>query len=207
MSGDASAPAGLIARARAAYWDFSGAARRVIDEQPGDVIALSFLLVVGLLRFVGLTVGSTIASGHTDPALMQGRLFDSLLFLPAGIYIFSLVLDIFCRALGGTGNWTTTRLAVAWSLVVAAPSVLGLGVFDGLTRGADGVALAPPHPVLGFVALALFGLAAYIVSAGLAAAHGFRSPARVLVGMVLGIVLLGALWVGANAAAAYFSAG
>lgn len=207
--GPDAAPAGLFARVRAAYWDFSSAARRVLDENPGDIIVLSFLLVVGLLRFVGLTVGGILALGHADPGLMQARLLDNMLFLPVGIYVFSLVVDILLRAFGGTGDWSASRLAIAWSLVVATPSVLGLAIIDGITRaGGDATdpSAAATHPLLGAVALALFGLAAYIVSAGLAAAHGFRSPLRLLAGLIGGIALLVAFWIGANYVAAQFAA-
>lgn len=192
---DAAAPAGILARVRAAYWDFSAAARRVLDEAPGDVIALSFLLIAGLIRFVGLTVGAILVDGRADPALFQARLIDNLLFFPAAVYVLSLVLDVILRGCGGRGSWTTTRLIVAWSLVVAAPWIFGLGVIDGYTRGASAQVEAL-GPVLGAAALAFVGMTAYIVSAGLAAAHGFKSPAKVLFGLAAGGVALSASWIG-----------
>lgn len=200
------APAGLIARVRAAYWDFSGAARRILAERPGDAIVLSFILIAGFMRFAGLTVGAVLVEGRADFSLMQARLLDNLLLLPGGAYVLSLVLDILLRGAGGRGDWTATRLAVGWSLVVAAPLLFALGVIDGVARRG---ALAPEGsfvtPLLGAAALALLGLAAYILSAGLAAAHGFKSPARVLAGVVIGTIVVSLLWVGGLHLAAYLA--
>lgn len=194
---------GLVDRVAAAYWNFSGAAKSVIAERPSDATLLSFLVIAGFLGLIGVAFELFAALPPGDPEAAQavqrriGEAFiGRLILFPLAALLFAALIARIARRAGGTGGDYETRAAVAWSMIVAAPALFAATAATAalIALGADpGLRLAPEAPPLQPIKTAAGFLAAYILSAGVAGAHGFASPLRVMLIGLAGIALLAGL--------------
>jgi hypothetical protein len=170
-------PAGLAARILAAWRDAWGVAAAERAADPGEPRILAYAiggcLALWLARLPEALRESSLGRGPTadaDPTLLViASLVAMLFFTPLFLYGVAALARIALRALGGSGGWRETRLAMFWSLLAAAPAFL-LGyaaAFMLAATGAGAVALLPR------LAADLAWLRFW--SVGLAEAHGFRS--------------------------------
>ncbi|MCI4662954.1 MAG: YIP1 family protein [Neomegalonema sp.] len=201
------APQGLIARIRDAYWDFSGSIRRLLDERPREAILLSFAVTWGLLAFwLGGLISRQLAPGAPstpDKQVLIETLITGLLVVPLGLYLLSALINGIARLCGGRGDWYRTRTAVIWALMIGLPITfvevlllepggqrLGLALFGPLTQAAPS-GLPPQRLIADAVMLPTGLLRLYIFSAGIASAHVFSSPRKVMLWILAGMIGLG----------------
>lgn len=190
MSEDAR-PRGLIDRIVGAYWDFSGSTRALLADRPSDATLLSFMLLAAFVSLCGDIAAQSFArSGPwTDAELdvLTSQIVGRLLVGPLGLYLVSALVGAIARGFGGGGGWYETRVAMAWSLLVAAPWTFTAQ----LVAGGLGATFAAAGAETAWIATAatapLLGTALYIWGACLAGAHGFSSP-RLVVGVAIALV-------------------
>lgn len=201
-------PTGLIGRIRASYWDFAGSTRRLLAEQPGDPVLLSFLMIAMMMLAFGGVV-ELVSAHQPDPALspqeenakLQTELMEVLIsrFLFGALFIYFVATAItpIIRALGGAGGYYETRVAVIWGVLVSAPPVLLYSVIGGLrllaVRELDETAAIAFSWAGWIVQTVLLALAFVIWASSIAGAHGFRSKAKVLGVMLAFACAFGAL--------------
>ena len=132
--------------------------RRVMRHQLGqgkrEDRALVFLVVACLLIFVAQWPRLSLAA-TADPSMpfdvrIGGALLGWIFLAPLGLYAIAALSRIIARLFGGQGDWYSARLALFWSLLVAAPFWL----LNGLVAGLAGV--GPLKAVTGLVALSGF---------------------------------------------------
>ncbi len=208
MSGGAEirAPSGLIGRIRASYWDFSGAAKRLIAERPSESTLLSFLMVALLMHAFGGVIEMTARFDPAEPPppdLVQeglmGVLVTRFLVAALAVYLVAALLTPICRAFGGTGGHYESRAALVWGVLVSAPAIFlqsvvsALGTVAARELSQDAFAWAS---IGGFAVETVLLALAFVIWAGcIAGAHGFRSQTRVLgVMLAAAIGLAGILW-------------
>lgn len=180
MSGAAAtaAPRGLLARVAAAWGGFRASTAREAAEGHGEPRLLAYAIggcfVLWLARApevlaADLARAAATGTAATPPAmLLTTHLVSMLFFTPLMLYGVAALMRMILRAFGGTGGWRETRLAVFWSLVVAAPAFLVAGAAGSLLR----LGGAPEAAPAAMTAAGLIWL--WFWSAGLAEVHGFR---------------------------------
>lgn len=110
--------------------------RRRLDDGVREDRALIYLIVGCLLIFVAQWPRlwrDTVA----DPAMpfdarIGGAMLAWMFFVPLACYGIAVVGRILAQVFGGTGSWYSARLALFWSLLVAAPLWLVNGLVAGL---------------------------------------------------------------------------
>ncbi len=135
--------------------------RRQLGFGPREDRALVFLIVACLLIFVAQWPRLSLAA-ELDPSMpfevrIGGALLGWLFLAPLALYAIAALSRLVARLVGGQGSWYSARLALFWSLLVAAPFWL----LDGLAAGLAGAGAA--KTVTGALALAGF-LAVWISS-------------------------------------------
>ncbi|MGM0585421.1 MAG: YIP1 family protein [Pseudomonadota bacterium] len=176
----ATAPRGLAARVAAAWkGGFRASMARELAEDPGEPRLLAYAmggcaaLWLARLPEALMEERAKAAAGleAMDPlTLATVNLVSMLFFTPLFLYALAALMRLALQAAGGTGGWKATRTVVFWSPVAAAPAILAGAAASFLLKG-TGVA-----PALAGLPAQAAGLAwAWIWSAGLAEAHGFRS--------------------------------
>lgn len=103
-------------------------------------------------------------------------LIGGFLIFPLGVYLFAGLATPILRAAGGTGGGLETRAAFAWAALVAAPA--------GLLAQIAVIFGAPPAPVPSLLGVAILALLLFFIASFLAEAHGFRSSASILGGLL-----------------------
>ncbi len=116
--------------------------------------SLIFLMVACLLIFVGQWP-RLVREAHFDPstpldARLGGALLAWMFIVPLVAYAIAAVARVLARVAGGTGSWYSSRLALFWSLLAAAPIWLVFGLVSGFWE--EGAILG----ISGLVALAAF---------------------------------------------------
>ena len=172
---------GLAGRIVAAWAGPRASSAALLAERPREARLMGFVAIACLVLFAA---GALRDFGPATPAAEAAARFVALvIFGPLFFYGVAAVARVAARAFGGSGGWYETRLATFWAMLVAAPLMLGaalIGRFVGMGGVADGVAS---------------GGAAWIWSAMLAEAHGFRLTAAVFA-MLLVIVVTAAAALG-----------
>jgi hypothetical protein len=191
---EAAAPRGLAARIGEAWRrGFRASMARELADEPGEPRLLAYAMGgSAALGLAGLPARLAEAAAGPEPvapsAVVVAQIVSSLFFTPLFLYGVAALMRLALRAAGGTGDWRATRVAVFWSLVLAAPAILlagGLGYLLAQQGVAPALAALPPQ-LAGLLWL-------WIWSAGLAEAHGFRSgwPIFALVAaLALGLLML-----------------
>lgn len=114
--------------------------RRVMREMLDDGVREDrnwmFLFVACLLIFVSqwpsLRLAAIADPEMTFEARVGGAMLAWIFLAPLALYLLAPITRIVARLLGGIGNWQTARLALFWSLLVAAPLWLLNGIVGGL---------------------------------------------------------------------------
>lgn len=132
--------------------------RQVMRHQLGhgkrEDRALVFLISACLLIFVAQWP-RLARLAETDPSMpfdirIGGALLGWLFLAPLALYAIAALSRIIARLAGGKGDWYAARLALFWSLLVAAP----VWIVNGLVAGLPGVAAV--KALTGALALASF---------------------------------------------------
>ena len=136
--------------------------RRQLGRGPREDRALVFLIVACLLIFVAQWPRLSLAA-ELDPSMpfdvrIGGALLGWLFLAPLALYAIAAVSRIMAWLAGGTGSWYSARLALFWSLLVAAPFWLLNGLFAGLTGAGAVKALTGALALISFVAVWLSSL-------------------------------------------------
>ena len=188
----------LWARLRFSYRDMRQATRSLLDEEPSEPRLLFFVLLSDVVFFLSFGVrlvvspSETVAQSMPLPAQIGGALIGILLIRTLSMYVFSALVCIAARALGGEGDFRDTRAGVFWASLAASP----VGVFGALVGGAfanlEGVLPVLAHPAIAWPPLYV-GVVAFVffVSAGVAEAHRFRRTSPVFIAFsIVAIALL-----------------
>lgn len=146
------------------------APREVFTRRLGDTIredrAIAVLMAACLLIFVAqwprLMRQSMMSDEIPLQALMGGALLGWLFFMPLLAYAIGAVTQLLIKAVGGKSTWFSTRFALFWALLVAAP----IWLLWGLVAGYIGAGLQ--LQVVGFFALGAF-LVHWIINLSIAA--------------------------------------
>lgn len=202
----AARPIGLIERVAASYRDVRGAVERLIAERPPDATLLSFLILAMTIHAFGGIIELAAAldpAAAPEPDALQSQVLEVLisriLVGALGVYLGAALLTPIARAFGGTGGWYETRVATIWAVLLAAPPLLlrsivlagGAATEQGATGGLRDAAMT----AFLVIDVALIASAIALWAGCLAAAHQFRSPARVLgVSVALLASLAGVIW-------------
>ncbi|MGF1446862.1 MAG: YIP1 family protein [Pikeienuella sp.] len=186
------------ARIRLSYRDMRHTTRALIEEEPSEARLLFFVLLSDVIFFLSFGVRlivspSQVVSEYLPvPAQLGTALLGIFLVRTLALYIFSAIVCLVGRALGGRASWRDSRAAIFWASLVAAP----IGVL-GAIIGAAFSHLEPIYPIFASSLLAwppiLIGIVAFVffLSAGVAEAHRFRKTSPVFITFsVLTLVLL-----------------
>lgn len=97
--------------------------------------ALIFLMTACLLIFIAQWP-RLARQAHFDPstpldARLGGALMAWLFIVPLAGYLLAALARIVAKLLGGQGSWYSSRLALFWSLLAAAPFWLIFGLASG----------------------------------------------------------------------------
>ncbi len=124
--------------------------RRAMRRQLGlgkrEDRALIFLVVACLLIFAAqwprLSLAAKLDPSMPFDARIGGALLGWVFLAPLALYGIAALSRIVARLAGGQGDWYSARLALFWSLLVAAPfwvlnGVGGGAVWGGGAEGAD----------------------------------------------------------------------
>jgi len=189
-------PIGLVNRILAGWRDLRGSFRSEIAAGHGEPRLLAYAMggcvALALARapqsVLGMLDGAAAAGQPVSiTMLVVMQVVAALFFLPLMLYAVAALARMTLRLFGGAGGWFDTRLAVFWSLVLAAPILLVGGLFSfgfALTNEAGRLAGLPS------VIAQLIWLRFW--AEGLAEAHAFRSGFPIFVGMaVLAAVISG----------------
>jgi hypothetical protein len=84
---------------------------------------------------------------------LGGTLFAWLFVAPLALYLIAAISHLVAKIVGGTGSWYSARLALFWSLFVAAPLWLLNGLVDGLLGPGIAVTLTGGLALLAFVVI------------------------------------------------------
>lgn len=209
MSADGVASDGLIGRIRGSYWDFAGAARRLIAERPSETTLLSFVMLAMLILAFGGVIDFTARQDPAAPLPIEqvqetllGILISFFLIGALAVYFFSMMVTLAARAFGGAGSYYETRAGVIWGVLVSAPPLFVQQVVGAVRRVAErdlteGAAVAASWAGY-LVETALLALAFVIWAGSIAGAHGFTSSSRVLRVILVAAIVVAAVALGAT---------
>jgi hypothetical protein len=175
-----------------AYPDPRASVRRQLGEGVRESQALFFLMAACGLFFVASMPAAIRAARALDTvepvsAAVGAHLFGFLFAAPLLFYAAALVVHGVCRLVGGRGTALEVRIAVFWSLLLAAPLTLGVALVGAVVEVAAGPDAAAVAGALGY---GVFGLWIWFFSAGLAEAEGFGHSGRVAAGFVAALGLV-----------------
>ena len=98
--------------------------------------ALIFLMVACFLIFVAqwprLVRDATLDPSTPLDARLGGALLGWLFLVPLAFYAFAALSHLIARMLGGKGSWFSSRMALFWALLAAAPMWLLNGLVTAL---------------------------------------------------------------------------
>lgn len=89
-------------------------------------------------------------------ALISAMIFGWLFVMPLAAYFIAAITRLLARLFGGKGTWSTARLALFWSLLVAAP----LWVLNGLLE-----ALNAPTAIMNISGILAVGMFLFVWAA------------------------------------------
>lgn len=187
-------PIGLVNRILAGWRDLRGSFRaeiaaghqepRLLAYAMGGCVAL--VLARAPQSVLGMLDGAAAAGEPVSATmLVVMQVVAALFFLPLMLYGVAALARMALRLFGGKGGWFDTRLAVFWSLVLAAPILLVGGLFSfgfALTNEAGRLAGLPS------VIAQLIWLRFW--AEGLAEAHALRSGFPIFVAMAFAAAIL-----------------
>ena len=124
--------------------------------------ALVFLITACLLIFVAQwpRLGRAAELDPSTPFDMRigGALLGWLFLAPLALYAIAALSRIAAAAMGGQGSWYSARLALFWSLLVAAPFWLLNGLVAGLSGVGAVKALTGALALISFIAVWMLSL-------------------------------------------------
>lgn len=128
--------------------------RRQLDDGTREDRALVYLYAACLLIFVS-SLPKLARDAHFDPSVpldarVGGALLSWMFVVPLLSYVLAGVSHIIAKPLGGKGSWFSSRLALFWSLLAAAP----LWLLNGLVGGMVGQ--GPAQQVVAAISLVAF---------------------------------------------------
>ena len=180
----------LYERILDAWKDMRLSTRRLIAEEPSEARLFFYVLMSDLIFFISWSlktvVSPTVVASTKLPTEIGLWLIVALACRSFAMYFFSILLGSFARVLGGTGTWRETRTAVFWGALASAPFGFLCAVVTVVLASME-----PTFPVLGadWIALPPYWLSlipfVWMISAGLAEAHGFKKVETVFAGMAL----------------------
>jgi len=187
---------GLAMRILDAWRNMRASTQRLIDENPSEGRLLFYILLSDMVFFLSWSLKAVVAPtlGAKDllPAEIGIWLIVALFARTLVVYLFSVVLSLVMRVLGGTGSWKSTRAGVFWGSLVAAP--FGL-LFAMITVTFASLETTYPFLKGEIISQAPYWLSlipfVYFISAGVAQAHGCRQTFPVFAGMSITAM---ALW-------------
>lgn len=194
---------GLGPRILSSWRDMRAATRRLIEEEPGEHRLLFFVLLSDIVIFFATCLKMIVSPAEffaDNAPLWVGIALMVMLFVrTAAMYVFSGVLWLVARMVGGQGSWKATRVGVFWGALVAAPFGLLMALVTIFIS-----AFEQDFPILKneWVALPPYWISLvpfiWFISQGLAEAQRFKSNSLwfiVLSGMAL-VAMLITLFVG-----------
>jgi len=109
---------------------------RRLDEGTREDRVLVFLMVACFLIFVAQWP-ALVRAANDDPSIpldarLGGALLAWLFIAPLVLYLVAALSHLVARLFGGKGTWYSSRLALFWSLLAAAPMLLLNGLLAGL---------------------------------------------------------------------------
>jgi len=110
--------------------------RRHLSHGRQEARALTFLLIACFLFFVA-QMPALSRHAHMNPdgdslfQMASGRFWGAVLLAPLFFYALAGLSHVIARLLGGQGTYYGARLALFWSLLVAAPLFLLRGLLVG----------------------------------------------------------------------------
>lgn len=185
----------LSRRVMGAWSDMRASVRALIDERPSEARLLFFVMLSDVIFFLARTLSLVVAPVAATQKLLPMEigvwLIAAFVLRTATLYVFSAIVCVVARAIGGTGTWRETRTAVFWASLVAAPvGVVGALLGAGLGHLSTIMPVFATDPfvigplVLGPVAFVWF------ISASVAEAHGARRTSPVFIAFSVLAVLL-----------------
>ncbi|MEM9783718.1 MAG: YIP1 family protein [Pseudomonadota bacterium] len=196
----------LSARIRMSIVDMRKATRLLLDDNPSEQRLLFFVLLSDIIFFLNFGVKFVVAPPEDVnsgmPAnfaeMIGGIIVICFLLRTATLYLFSGIVALFSRLLGGRGSWRDTRAGIFWASLVAAPVgvvgaliVVGLGYLEPHIPLAGSQLVQMPAQLIGVVAFV------YFVSAAVAEAQQFKrtSPLFITFSVLSVALLIGGLLV------------
>ncbi|GMG83585.1 hypothetical protein LNKW23_27980 [Paralimibaculum aggregatum] len=190
MATEGMAREGMTIRVLGAWRDMRGTMRAVLDGRPSETALLVFILVSGLLHFLG-----SMAEFWLDPrsiGLEQGEALANIYWLgifffvvrTIGLYMLALLGHLLARAFGGRGDAYASRAAMAWAALVAAPVWLMLKFLGLSLQGEIGHEPARAIGEFGYIPFI------YALAHCFAEAHGFQRTWAVLGVIALLVMML-----------------
>jgi len=184
-----------------AWFEMAKSTRRLMNETPSETYLLSLLMLSNIAFFLSWTLKAVIVPHGGGVSLISmeiGGLFVVAIVLRTGaMYLFSMILAAVCRIFGGTGSWETTRLAVFWGALVAAPFGVAAAV---LTVTFSNLAVHYPIFGAGWISMPPYWFGAlpfvWFISVGVAKVQGFSktSPLFLSMSVVALVALMGAMY-------------
>jgi hypothetical protein len=170
---------GVVWRMLGAWADLRASVRVELDRDPSEGRVLFFAMFAGLFRFAGaamvLAYGPLALTISADE--FRGRIAAAFiaifLFLPLVYYAVAATGGALARAMGGTGSWYDSRVALFWAALVASPVILASKLLALLLAGM-------PEPLVGSVEMLGEVAFAWTTAHCFAEAHGFASVWRIL---------------------------
>lgn len=114
--------------------------REHLGRGPIEARSLAFLMIGSLLVFVGQWprhARTVQTAGDEFARLVAYDVLAWLVIWPLAFYLLAWVVHLVSRMTGGQGTPATSRLAMFWSWLVAAP----LGMLTGLLAGVTGASV------------------------------------------------------------------
>lgn len=197
---------GLVADMVRAYSGPRDAMARQVRMGLGEPRALFHLMAACFVFFVAsvpaaIRTARGIDADEPVAAAIGAHLFGFLFLAPLLAYAAAFAAHGLARLFGARGSALGARAALFWSLLLAAPLALAVGILGVAAEIAIGPAMLPVVSLLGYAGLALW---LWIFAASFAEAEGFSRSGRVAAVVVaafgLAVGLLAVLTGGASVA-------
>ena len=123
-----------------AHLDYRASFQEQLSNNTGERYILLLCFSSSLILFLSnlpSQVASRLGVITLEPlsGYIASLLFVSVFFTPLILYFLSVVLHLVLRLFGGEGTFYQVRLAFFWSIIVSAPIIVILGIFQGYTIG------------------------------------------------------------------------